>query len=433
MSKVAFSLLGLMGLFLGTGVWIGLGLIAAAVSLLMLYRPTMPFEKLLAQQTFNTLSSPELLALPLFILMAEVLFRTRIAEALFTGLSPWLRRVPGRLGHLTVMGCTLFASVCGSSAATTAMVGRITAKELLDRGYDRDLVIGSLAGAGTLGFLIPPSTIMIIYGVMAEESIVRLFMAGILPGAMIAAAYMGYIAIRAWLNPDLVGKAPPPTSLREKLAALRDLGPLLILIFVVIGSMYGGIASPTEAAAVGVAGAIGIGFWQRTLNFPGLLAAARSAADSCAMIGLIMLGAMFLSTAIGYLGLPRYIASTIDGWGLSPFVLILVLLVFYIILGMVMEGLGIIVMTLPITLPLIEAAGYSKLWFGIFMVIVIEMAQISPPVGFNLTVIQRLTGDSMGRITRATVPFFTILALFVLLIGVFPGIIDIVPNMMAGR
>ena len=302
MSKVAFSLLGLMGLFLGTGVWIGLGLIAAAVSLLMLYRPTMPFEKLLAQQTFNTLSSPELLALPLFILMAEVLFRTRIAEALFTGLSPWLRRVPGRLGHLTVMGCTLFASVCGSSAATTAMVGRITAKELLDRGYDRDLVIGSLAGAGTLGFLIPPSTIMIIYGVMAEESIVRLFMAGILPGAMIAAAYMGYIAIRAWLNPDLVGKAPPPTSLREKLAALRDLGPLLILIFVVIGSMYGGIASPTEAAAVGVAGAIGIGFWQRTLNFPGLLAAARSAADSCAMIGLIMLGAMFLSTAIGYLG-----------------------------------------------------------------------------------------------------------------------------------
>lgn len=433
MGNIAFSLLGVMGLFLGSGVWIGLGLVAAAVSLLMLYRPSMPFEKLLAQQTFNTLSSPELLALPLFILMAEVLFRTRIAEALFTGLAPWLRRVPGRLGHLTVLGCTLFASVCGSSAATTAMVGRITAKELLDRGYDRALVTGSLAGAGTLGFLIPPSTIMIIYGVMAEESIIRLFMAGILPGLMIAAAYMGYIAIRAWLNPKLVGEAPPPTTFREKILALRELGPLLLLITVVIGSMYGGIASPTEAAAVGVAGAIGIGFWQRTLDLGGLLAAARSAADSCAMIGLIMLGAMFLSTAMGYLGLPRYIAGTIDSWGLSPFVLILVLLLFYILLGTVMEGLGIIVMTLPITLPLIEAAGYSKVWFGIFMVIVIEMAQISPPVGFNLTVIQRLTGDSIGRITRATAPFFAILAAFVVLIAVFPGLVEVVPNMMAGR
>ncbi|NKN35943.1 TRAP transporter large permease subunit [Agrobacterium sp. a22-2] len=431
MGKISLSLLGLMTLILGTGVWIGLGLIGTAAGLLALYRPNLPFSKLLAQQTWNTLVSPEMLALPLFIFMADLLFRTKISEALFSGLAPWLRRVPGRLSHITVLGCTLFASVCGSSAATTATVGRITAKELISRGYDRDLVTGSLAGAGTLGFLIPPSTIMIIYGVIAEESILRLFMAGILPGLLMAAAYMGYIGLRAYLKPSLVGVTPPSTTLREKLVALKDLGPLLFLIIGVVGSMYGGFASPTEAAAVGVGGSMLIGFWQRTLNFQRLMEAAHQAADSCAMIGLIMVGAMFLSTTIGYLGMPAYIAGMIEGWGLSPFALIVVLLIFYIILGTVMEGLGCIVMTLPITLPLVMAAGYSKVWFGIFIVIVVEMAQISPPVGFNLTVIQRLTGDSMARITRATLPFFFIMAGFVILIALFPGIVMLVPDMMS--
>ncbi|MGR3373407.1 TRAP transporter large permease [Pseudooceanicola nanhaiensis] len=430
MTQVATSLVGIMVVLLGSGMWIGLGLVATGAAMLALFRPQMPFIKLLAQQSWNVLSSPELLALPLFILMAEVLFRTNISASLFTGLTPWLRQVPGRLTHINVMGCTLFASVCGSSAATTVTVGRITAGELLKRGYDRDLVIGSLAGAGTLGFLIPPSTIMIIYGVMAEESILRLFMAGILPGALLAAAYMGYIGIRALLSPDAIGEAPPPSSMMHKLRALADLGPLLLLILFVIGSMYGGIASPTEAAAAGVIGAMVIGFAQRKLDLPGLLAAARQAAENSAMIGLIMVGAMFLSTAIGYLGLPRYIAGVINGWGLSPLALIAVLLVFYILLGMVMEGLAIIVMTLPITLPLVEAAGYDKVWFGVFIVIVVEMAQISPPVGFNLTVLQRLTGDSIGRITRATMPFFLIMAAFVFLIAVFPQIVSIVPDMM---
>lgn len=433
MGKIIATLLGLLTLLLGSGLWIGLGLIGTGIGLLELFRPNMPATKLIAQQTWNTVVSPELLALPLFILMAEILFRTKISEALFTGLSPWLRRVPGRLSHMTVMGCTMFASVCGSSAATTATVGRITANELIGRGYNRDLVIGSLAGAGTLGFLIPPSTIMIIYGVMAEESILRLFMAGILPGFMLAAAYMGFLAIRAWLNPSLVGAPPPATRLWQKLVALKDLGPLLLLIGGVIGSMYGGIASPTEAAAVGAVASMIIGFMQRTLDLRGLLIAARQAAESCAMIGLIMIGAIFLSICMGYLGVPRYIAGEIQSWGMSPFMLIVVLMIFYVVLGTVMEGLGIIVMTLPITLPLALAAGYDKIWFGIFLVITVEMAQVTPPVGFNLTVIQRLTGDSIGRITRATMPFFVIMAAFVLLIAVFPGIINVVPDMLAGR
>ena len=430
MGKVIATLLGLITLLLGSGLWIGLGLIGTGAGLIALFRPNMPGLKLLAQQTYNVVVSPELLALPLFILMAEILFRTRISEALFSGLSPWLRRVPGRLTHLTVLGCTMFASVCGSSAATTATVGRITAKELIDRGYNRDLVTGSLSGAGTLGFLIPPSTIMIIYGVMAEESILRLFIAGVVPGLMLAAAYMGYLATRALLNPSLMGEVPVRTSFREKMVALKGLGPLLLLIGGVIGSMYGGIASPTEAATVGVLVSMFIGFAQRTLTLGGLLSAARQAAESCATIGLIMIGAMFRSTVLGYLGIPRYIATEIQSWGMSPLMLIVVLLVFYVLLGTVMEGLGIIVMTLPITLPLAMAAGYDKVWFGIFLVIVVEMAQITPPVGFNLTVIQRLTGDSMGRITRATMPFFLIMAAFVLLIALFPGIISFLPEMM---
>ncbi len=432
MSLIIFALLFLMTVLLGTGMWIGIGLIGTGLALLEMFRPSMPELKLLAQQAWNTVVSPELLALPLFILMAEILFRTKISEALFSGLAPWLRRVPGGLSHLTVLGCTLFASVCGSSAATTATVGRITAKELISRGYNRDLVTGSLAGAGTLGFLIPPSTIMIIYGVMAEESILKLFIAGVVPGLLLAAAYMGYLALRAWMNPALVGTPPPPSTLWEKIVALKDLGPLLLLIVGVIGSMYGGIATPTEAAAVGVAAAMGIGFFQRTLDLKGVLIAARQAAESCAMIGLIMVGAMFLSTVIGYLGVPRFIAAEIQSWGMSPFMLIVVLLVFYILLGTVMEGLGIIVMTLPITLPLAIAAGYDKIWFGIFLVIVVEMAQITPPVGFNLTVIQRLTGDSMGRITKATLPFFFIMTAFVLLIALFPGLVSLLPNMMSG-
>lgn len=432
MGKIIATLLGLMTLLLGSGLWIGLGLIAIGAGLVTLFRPSMPGLKLLAQQAYNVVVSPELLALPLFILMAEILFRTRISEALFAGLSPWLRRVPGRLSHLTVLGCTLFASVCGSSAATTATVGRIAAKELIDRGYNRDLVTGSLAGAGTLGFLIPPSTIMIIYGVMAETSILQLFIAGIVPGLLLAAAYMGYLATRAWLDPSVVGDAPPSTTFREKMCALRDLGPLLLLIGGVIGSMYGGIASPTEAATVGVVFSMIIGFAQRTLTIQGVFAAARQAAESCAMIGLIMIGAAFLSTVLGYLGVPRAIAETIQGWGMSPLTLIFVLLVFYVLLGTVMEGLGIIVMTLPITLPLAEAAGYDKIWFGIFLVIVVEMAQITPPVGFNLTVIQRLTGDSMARITRATMPFFFIMAAFVMVIAVFPQIISFLPQLLRG-
>ncbi len=433
MTKISLSLVALLVLLLGAGVWISLGLIGTGVGILTLFRPTMPIEKLLAQQSWNASVSMELLALPLFILMAEILYHTKVAEALFNGLAPWTRRLPGRMSHVTVLASTLFAAVSGSSAATTATVGRITARELIAKGYDRDLVTGSLAGAGTLGFLIPPSTIMIIYGVLAEESILKLFMAGIVPGLLLASGYMLYLGIRAVLNPALVGAAPPPTTFREKLATLHSqgLGPLLLLIVGVVGSMYGGIASPTEAASVGVVGSILLGCYQKSLSLRALGQALYHAAQTCSMIGFIIIGAMFLSIGLGYLGLPRFVAAGIQTLDLSPFVLIVVLLVFYTILGCFMEGMSCIVMTLPITLPLVLAAGYDKIWFGIFLVLVVELAQITPPVGFNLIVIQRLIGGRIGPIARAAVPFFLITATFTLILAVFPGIVSWLPDLLA--
>jgi tripartite ATP-independent transporter DctM subunit len=421
-----------MAIYLGLGVWVALALYSVAITSLALLK-SMPVGKLAAQLTFNTINTPELIALPLFILMADLLFYTRLSESLFRGLAPWASRLPGRLIHVNVLGCTLFAAICGSSAATAAAVGRITLTELFRRGYDRDLVIGSLAGAGTLGFLIPPSIIMIIYGVLAEESILKLFIAGIVPGLLLAGSYMGYIAFRAILNPGLVSEPPIEVSWRERIFALKDLAPVVFLIFIIMGSMYGGVASPTEAAAVGVLGAVIIGLAQRTLTLTNLSKACLSALRTTSMISMIVCAAIFLSVSMGFLGVPRYVANAIAALELSPYMLIGTLIVFYLILGCFLDGLSAIVMTLPITLPLVLLAGYDKLWFGVFIVIVVEMAQVTPPVGFNLYVLQGLTGESMGRVARATMPFFFIMAGFALLLAFVPELATALPHSMQER
>jgi len=428
-ATAAITVAACMAIFLGLGVWVSLALYSVAITSLALLK-SMPVDKLVAQLTFNTISTPELIALPLFVLMADILFYTKLSESLFRGLAPWTNRLPGRLIHVNVLGCTLFAAICGSSAATAAAVGRITLTELFRRGYNRDLVIGSLAGSGTLGFLIPPSIIMIIYGVLAEESILKLFVAGVIPGLMLAGSYMGYIAIRALLNPSLVSEAAIDVTWRERILALKDLAPVVFLIVVIMGSMYGGIASPTEAAAVGVFGAVLIGVLQRTLTFANLSKACLSALRTTSMISLIICAAIFLSVSMGFLGVPRFVANGIAAMELSPYALIALLIVFYLILGCFLDGLSAIVMTLPITLPLVLLAGYDKLWFGVFIVIMVEMAQVTPPVGFNLYVLQGLTGESMGRVARATFPFFLIMAAFAILLAVFPGIATFLPSTM---
>lgn len=433
MGSIVSTLFGVLFAALAGGLWIGLTLMLTALALLWAFR-SIPLEKLLPQYTWNILTTSELVALPLFIIMGEILFRTKLARSLFQGLAPWAGLLPGRLLHVNVVGCSLFAAISGSSAATTQVVGRISLDELIRRGYRREIAIGSLAGAGTLGFLIPPSNILIIYGVLAEVSILKLFTAGFIPGALLALSFMIYIMIRTSLSPELVPeseRAMRDVSWSARLAALKDLGPTVFLIICVLGSMYGGIATPSEAAAVGVAGALLISWQQGDLNRQSLALIGRGAVFTCSMIGMIVLGASILGNAAAFLGIPNAIAQWVASLGLSPMMLIVALVVFYLILGCFLDGFSMIVMTLPIVMPIVTTAGYDPIWFGIFLVLVVEMSQITPPVGFNLFVIQALTGESLGAIARMTLPFLAILVFFAVMLAVFPQIALWLPNALA--
>ncbi|HWX50682.1 MAG TPA: TRAP transporter large permease subunit [Roseomonas sp.] len=419
---------------LAVGAWIGIALIATSLVLLWGFR-NLPVDRLLAQYTFNILTTSELIALPLFILMGEFLFRTRLSRSLFNGLAPWAALLPGRLLHVNVVGCTIFAAISGSSAATTQVVGRIALGELKARGYDKRIAIGSLAGAGTLGFLIPPSSVMIIYGVLADESVLRLFTAGFLPGILLASCFMAWVMLHSRLQPELLPERSAEEramSWGQRFAALRELAPTLFLILCVLGSMYAGIATPSEAAAVGVLGAVLVSWFQGELNWPTLRTVGLGAAQTCGMIGLIVLGASILGNVAAILGVPRQVAEVVTSWGLSPLMLIVALTLLYLVLGCFLDGFSMIVMTLPVVLPLVTAAGFDKLWFGIYLVVAVEMAQITPPVGFNLFVIQGLTGESLSTIARVTLPYLLIMTGFVILLALVPGIVSIGPALVLG-
>ena len=405
---------------LAGSVWIGLSLFATGYILLSIFKPNIPMDIFSGGVVWGAIIPTPLLSLPLFILMSEVLVSAGLGRSLFSGLAPWVGRLPGGLLHVNVVGSTLFAAVSGSSAATTAIVGNVTLPELEARGYDRQLAMGSLAGAGTLGFLIPPSIIMIIYGVVAEQSILELFIAGVIPGLTLAAIYMLYIA----LHQTLTGTQPEverPTR-ADLWRGARDIGPIAALIGTIMAALYLGFASVSELAALGVLGAVLISMSMGRFSAWALLAAGRRAVRTSAMIGLIVIGAALLNAAFGFLGIPKAIAAQIADFGLSPMVLIAVLLVFYALLGMFLDGTSIIVMTLPITLPLITAAGFDPIWFGIFVVGAVEISQITPPIGFNLFVIQSQTGESIGKIARAALPFFFILLGFAMLLAIFPDL-----------
>jgi len=420
----------LLILLLGSTVWVGLGLTGVGVLAISLFRSTMPYIKHLGFSIWSTATTPTMIALVLFVLMAEILFRTKLSELIFSGLAPWVNRIPGKLMHTNVLGCTLFAAVSGSSAATAATIGKVTLTELEKRGYDHQMSIGSLAGAGTLGFLIPPSTMLIIYGVLAEESVLKLFLAGFVPGLIISGLYICYIVFYSLFKKDVAPKGKLHFTSKEKIKSIINLGPIVFLILLIMIAMYGGYATPTEAASVGVLGSLVIGFFQKSLSFKAIREALMAATRTGSMIGLIIIGAVFLSEMMGFLGIPNLLATRIAAMNLSPVALISLLLIFYIFLGCIMEGMSILVMTLPITLPLVLQAGYSKIWFGIFMVIAIELAQITPPVGFNLYIIQGLTGDNIGYVAKATLPFFIIMALFAIFIAIYPGIVTYIPDII---
>jgi C4-dicarboxylate transporter, DctM subunit len=432
MTPIISTVILLLVAFLGIGVWVSISLFAVGIGSLTIFRD-MPVDRILAQNIWNSTTGQELLALPLFILMAEILFRTRLADMLFKGLAPWTVNLPGRLAHINVLGCSLFAAVSGSSAATTVTVGRITLKELLGRGYNKRLVMGSLAGAGTLGFLIPPSVIMIIYGVLAEQSVLRMFLAGVLPGAALAFCYMVYIGVRSKISPEMLPVDTTTYSWGDRLRGLGQLIPVMLLIFFVLGSMYGGIASPTEGAAIGVLGSLLVSASQRTLTLGNITAALVAAVRTTSMIGLIIAGAVFLSITMGYLGIPRFVANSVAAMDLSPLGLILILLVVYVLLGCVLEGLSIIVMTLPITLPLVTMAGFDPIWFGVFLILVVELAQITPPIGFNLFVIQSITGEKLSQVAYAAFPFFLITLAFTVFIIFVPELVLFLPENVSLR
>jgi tripartite ATP-independent transporter DctM subunit len=416
-------------LILGSGVWIGLTLSGVAWIGMQLFS-SRPAGDAMAVTIWGSASSWTLTALPLFIWMGEILFRTRLSQDMFKGLAPWMQRLPGRLLHTNVVGCAIFAAVSGSSAATCATIGKMSLPELARRGYPDAMAIGSLAGAGTLGLLIPPSIIMIVYGVTADVSISQLFIAGVLPGALLALIFSGYIALWSLRHPDQIPPADAPMSLREKLEASRSLIPVVLLIAAVLGSIYAGIATATEAAGLGVLGSLILSALQGSLTWNTFRQSLMGGTRLYCMIALILAGAAFLTLAMGYIGLPRHLAEWIASLGLSQFGLILMLTAFYVILGCFLDGISMVVLTMGVIMPTVQKAGIDPLWFGIFIVIVVEMAQVTPPVGFNLFVLQGMTRREIGYIAKTAVPFFLLLVLMVVLLYVFPQIITFLPDQM---
>ncbi|MEX0604035.1 MAG: TRAP transporter large permease subunit [Marinobacter sp.] len=425
-------LLALLAL-LGSGLWVAFALAAIGCASLF-FLSNISVGDSLATAFYGASVSWELAALPMFIWMGEVLFRSRLSEEMFTGIAPWVSKIPGRLLHTNIIGCGIFAAISGSSAATAATIGKMSVPELTRRGYNRKQILGTLAGSATLGLLIPPSIILIVYGVATEQSIARLFVAGILPGLLLLAMFAGYVAIWSILNPDGAPKGEDESlPFREKLRRSRPLIPVVLLIVGIIGSIYAGLASPTESAAVGVALAHLLSWRGGSMNMTTFKTAMMGTVKTSTMIAFILVGAQFLTIAMGFTGIPRELATWINTLALSPYMLLLALTVFFILLGCFLDGISVVVLTTSVILPMVEGAGIDPLWFGIYLVIVVEMSQITPPVGFNLFVIQGLTGENIFRVAWAALPYFLLLLGGVVLITIFPEIATFLPGQMGNQ
>ena len=431
MNEMAVTGLLIVALFalLGSGVWIGLTLAGVAWIGMELFSSRSAGDAM-AVTIWGSASSWTLTALPLFVWMGEILFRTKLSESMFKGLAPWVNVLPGRLLHTNILGSTIFAAVSGSSAATCATIGNMTIPELTERGYPPERVIGSLGGASTLGLLIPPSIVMIVYGVAAEVSIAKLFVAGMIPGLMLAGLFSGYLMVWALLNPDKIPQADAGMSFTDKLRASSELIPVVVLIGGVIGSIYLGVATATEAAAIGVAGSLMLSAYQKTLSWQNFKAALLGATRLYCMIALILAGAAFLTLSMGYIGLPRHLAEWVGSLGLSPGLLLIALALFFILLGCFLDGISMIVLTMGVLIPTVQTAGIDLIWFGVFVVIVVEMAQITPPVGFNLFVLQGMTRREINWIAMVCLPYFLLMVLAVCLLWWFPQIVMWLPGKM---
>ncbi|PTW58822.1 tripartite ATP-independent transporter DctM subunit [Breoghania corrubedonensis] len=416
---------------LATGIWVAVALFGVALAAIVLL-VSVPAGTVLATTVWGASNSWDLTALPMFIWMGEILFRSRLSEDMFEGLSPWMRNLPGRLLHVNILGCGIFAAVSGSSAATTATIGKMSLPELKKRGYDERMAIGTLAGSGTLGLLIPPSIILIVYGAATEQSIARLFIAGVVPGIMLCVLFMGYVAVWSMLNSAKMPPKEEPIALWDRIRATRRLFPVLLLIVGVVGSIYAGLAAPTEAAAVGVLLALLLSWSSGTLNWNTFSLALMGATRTSCMIAFILAGAAFMTVAMGFTGIPRELATWIGSLNLTPYELLAALTIFFVVLGCFLDGISVVVLTTSVILPMIEQAGLDLIWFGIYLVIVVEMSQITPPVGFNLFVLQGMTGHNIFKVARMALPFFLLMVVAVVLVVAFPQIALWLPhNMMA--
>jgi tripartite ATP-independent transporter DctM subunit len=427
-SVVLFAVL--LVLLLG-GVWIAIAMGVVAWLGLQLFT-TSPPEVNLFQAFWGSNASWTLAALPLFVWMGEILFRTRLSDEMFEGLAPWLGWLPGRLMHVNIFGCGIFAAVSGSSSATCATIAKVALPELIRRGYDEKTCLGSLCGAGTLGLLIPPSIIMIVYAVAAEVSILKMFVAGVLPGAMLVLLFSGYIVVWALLNPEKTPQLAETMSLGERLRRSRNLIPCLVLIAFVMGAMFTGYATATEAAAFGVLGALAIAWWSRSLTRENLWASLMGATRLSCMILFILAGAAFLSSCMAFTGIPRALAQWVTSLGASPYALIAVLALIYLVLGTALDGISMIVLTTSIVLPMVEAAGFDLIWFGIFIVLLVEIAELTPPLGFNLFVLQTMSGRDSNYVALASIPFFCMMVLALGVVVAFPSIATWLPDALLG-
>jgi len=424
-------LLVILFVFLGSGIWVAFSLFGVGMLGMALFTEA-PLGEVMATTVWGASNSWSLAALPLFVWMGEILFRSRLSEDMFSGLSPWLNHLPGRLLHVNILGSGIFAAVSGSSAATAATIGKMSIPELTKRNYPEKMIIGTLAGSATLGLLIPPSIILIVYGVATEQSIARLFIGGVLPGLLLVFLFMGYVVVWSLLHPGEIPAGEKVLGLRERLNRSRRLIPVMLLIAGVIGSIYSGIASPTDAAAVGVALSLILSKYTGSLNRETFSAGLLGATKTSCMIAFILAGAAFLTVSMGFTGIPRMLAGWIAAMQLSPYALLGALTVFFIVLGCFLDGISVVVLTTSVIMPMVEQAGIDAFWFGIFVVIVVEMSQITPPVGFNLFVIQGLTGLDILRVAYAALPFFLLLLVALALIVIFPSLVTFLPNMMGG-
>ncbi|WP_176085685.1 TRAP transporter large permease subunit [Martelella sp. HB161492] len=427
---VFLFMIAVLAVLLSLGFWVGLALVATGITgLFLMGAPNI--GGLIGSTLFSAINSWPLTALPLFLLMGEILFRSKISEDLFRGLAPLTRRLPGGLLHVNILGSGILAAIVGSSGVCCATVGRMSLPELKARGYDERMAIGTLTGSGTLGLLIPPSIMMIVYGISTQTSVARLFLAGVVPGLLMVVLFMGYVAIWSLIHRD---RAPVhPAGEETRLADLARIAAPVVLIIAVIGSIYGGLATPTESAAIGVAGAFLLALAQRALTLKTLLESFMAAVRSSALIMLIMAGAAVLSTALAYAQIPVKVAAFVTAMQLGPIGLLLALTVLYVVLGCFLEGVSMIVLTASVVMPMVAAVGIDPVWFGIFVVIIVEIAQITPPVGFNLFIVQALTGRDIATVTRASLPFLMLMLAAIVLITAVPELVLFLPQTMIGQ